>query len=59
MRFFGAGFFVAALARLLSMRRVGRPHPFQQVLMALEFGIPVVIVPWQRRVARSMRHAPG
>jgi hypothetical protein len=45
-----AGYFFAGSARLLSIRTRGLPHPFQQFLMALEFAIPVVVVPWQHRV---------
>jgi hypothetical protein len=48
-----AGFLVAAIARLLSRRAVGRPHALFSVLTALEFGVPIVLIPWQRRVART------
>jgi hypothetical protein len=53
VRAFGAAFFLAGSARLLSLVTVGRPHAFALVLMVLEFVIPVVIVPWQAAVARS------
>jgi hypothetical protein len=50
----GTGFLVAACGRVLSMRSRGRPHPSQRLLMAAEFTIPVVIVPWQTSVARRV-----
>ena len=49
----GTGSFVAACGRVLSMRSHGQPHPLQKLLMALEFGIPALIVPWQAAVARK------
>ena len=50
------GLLVAACARVLSLRRHGRPHPSQVVLMALEFAIPAVLLPWHASVvARSGR----
>jgi hypothetical protein len=48
------GFLLAACGRVLSMRAVGPPHRLQKVLMALEFVIPAVIVPWQAQVAREL-----
>lgn len=48
----GAGFLAAACTRLLSWRSRGAPHPFLLFLTAVEFAIPVVIVPWQRRLSR-------
>lgn len=48
----GAGFFLAACGRLLSMRALGPPHRSQKVLTAIELVIPAVVVPWQRRLAR-------
>jgi len=55
----GAGFFVAACGRVLSMRSVGSPHLLQKGLLALEFAIPAVIVPWQAAVARGSGQEPG
>jgi hypothetical protein len=49
----GTGSFVAACGRVLSMRSQGPPHPLQKVLMAVEFAIPALIVPWQATVARK------
>jgi hypothetical protein len=48
----GAGFLLAAVGRVLSMRSAGRPHWLFRVLTGVELAVPVVIVPWQRRVAR-------
>jgi hypothetical protein len=53
----GAGFFLAACGRLLSIRAAGPPSTFFKVLTGIEFAIPAVIVPWQRRVAQAA--APG
>jgi hypothetical protein len=48
-----AGFlFLAGCARGLSWLAVGRPHPLMVALMAVELGLPFVIVPWQAVVAR-------
>jgi hypothetical protein len=46
------GFLLAATGRVLAIRRNGPPHPLQRGLMALEFVIPAIIVPWQAQVAR-------
>ena len=53
IRFVAAGFFLAACGRAISMAVVGAPSPFYIALMAIEFVLPVVIVPWQRRVSRT------
>jgi hypothetical protein len=53
VRAVGAGFFTAACGRVLSLRSLGPPNTLQKVLMAVEFAIPVVIVPWQAQVARD------
>ncbi|WP_138760416.1 DUF4345 domain-containing protein [Modestobacter altitudinis] len=42
--------FLGGLARALSWRRTGRPHPVFIGATALELGIPALMV-WQRRVA--------
>jgi Domain of unknown function (DUF4345) len=47
------GFLVAACGRALSARTVGRPHQVQRALMAVEFALPAILVPWQARVART------
>jgi hypothetical protein len=36
----------------MSWASVGKPHPWFRILMALEFAIPVVIIPWQNAVRR-------
>jgi uncharacterized protein DUF4345 len=53
VRVCGAGFLVAACSRVLSWATVGKPHPWFRFLMAVEFAIPAVIVPWQSEVARA------
>lgn len=59
VRLVGAGLLAAASARVLSARRLGLPHRRQRVLMVVEFAIPVVVVPWQARVARRASGGPG
>ena len=53
------GLLVAAGARVLSIRRLGRPHRFQLVLMGLEFAIPAVLLPWHSSVVARSRRARG
>src|SRR2546421_4444585 len=48
----GAGFFLAACGRMLSIRAVGPPSTVFKLLMGIEFAIPAVIVPWQHAVRR-------
>jgi hypothetical protein len=57
VRICAGGLLVGACGRILSIRTLGQPHALQKVLMGLEFAIPVVIVPWQMRVAREVRKA--
>jgi len=57
----GAGFFLAACGRVLSMKAVGPPSTLFKVLTAIEFAIPAVIVPWHEAIRRrsdpsSSRH---
>jgi hypothetical protein len=59
VRAVAAGFLTAAAGRVLSIRRLGRPNRFQQVLLAIELAIPPVIVPWQAAVARDRRSLPS
>ena len=47
------GFLAAACGRAWSARTAGPPHPLQRALMAVEFALPAVLVPWQARVRRS------
>ena len=42
--------FLAGLARAGGWRAVGRPHPVQQALLAIELAGPPVLVAWQRRL---------
>ena len=50
----GAGFFVAACGRALSRKALGPPSTLFKVLMAIEFAIPAVIVPWHEVVRRQL-----
>jgi hypothetical protein len=45
------GFLLAASGRAISTRTAGPPHPVQRALMAIEFALAAVLVPWQARVA--------
>jgi hypothetical protein len=45
---------MAACGRVLSIRAVGRPSPLFRALMGIEFAIPIVVVPWHAKVARSV-----
>ena len=45
-------FFVAGLARVVSIVAVGLPDPFFIAMLALELVIPIVVAVMQRRVAR-------
>jgi Domain of unknown function (DUF4345) len=51
--------FLAACARVVSLLAVGAPHPIFLVLMAIEFAIPAVVVPWQAAVASRTTRAVG
>ena len=53
IRLIAAGFFAAGCARVLSWISAGAPHALFVVLMAIELLLPLLIVPWQVRVARS------
>jgi hypothetical protein len=46
---------VGATARAVSIAVVGVPHPLALALMAIEFAIPAVILPWQAAVERRTR----
>ena len=43
---------LAAVGRVVSLVLAGKPHPLYLVLMAIEFAIPIILVPWQAAVAR-------
>ena len=47
------GFGVAALGRLLSIRKVGRPHPSQLALLVMEIAIAAGLPIWHRRTPRT------
>jgi hypothetical protein len=51
--FVAAGFFLAACGRAISLAVVGPPSPFYIALMAIEFLLPVVVIPWQRHVSQT------
>ena len=53
VRVVGGGFFLAGSARALAWATEGRPDDFQIVLMIVELVLPIIIVPWQNKVARS------
>ncbi len=53
IRILCAGLFVGGAARLVGAIVVGWPPTMLVVLMALEFVIPAVVVPWQAAVARD------
>ena len=56
LRAVSATVFLGGLARSLSWRKAGRPHPVLVGATALELGIPVLAV-WQARVAaRADQH---
>jgi len=50
----GAGFLVAACGRALSIRALGPPSAVFKVLMAIEFAIPALILPWHEAVRRQL-----
>jgi hypothetical protein len=52
-----AGFLLAACGRVLSARALGPPSTLFKMLMAAEFAIPVVIVPWQVAIRRAAKAA--
>ena len=58
LRAFCALLFLAGLARLVSVVDDGWPSAGQNVLMALELALPVVLVVWQSRAARARTDPP-
>jgi hypothetical protein len=57
IRLVAVGFFVAGCARALSWMVEGKPVTFQIVLMVIELALPLLVVPWQRSLAKSRRLA--
>ena len=53
-----AAFFIAACGRVIALVTVGAPHPLFLALMAAEFAIPAIVVPWQAAVARGAVPGP-
>lgn len=50
VRALAAGAFIAACGRVISFVTIGRPSTTALVLMAIEFLVPLVILPWQSTV---------
>jgi len=48
-------FFVAGLARVVSIVAVGLPDPFFVAMLVLELLVPIVVAVVQRRVAKRKR----
>lgn len=59
VRLFCGALFLAGAGRVLSLITIGPPHPFFLALLALEFALPVIIVPWQASVARRAHRSLG
>ena len=45
------------LARIVSMRRTGRPHPMMLGALGIELGVVPALMVWQAAVARAARKA--
>jgi hypothetical protein len=59
LRVFCALLFLAGVSRVLAILDAGWPRPSQIVLMALEFGLPVILVVWHAKaVGRLERDRP-
>lgn len=43
---------LGAFGRLLSLLTIGAPRPLFTALMAIEFAVPILVVPWQAAIAR-------
>jgi uncharacterized protein DUF4345 len=55
VRVFAALLFLGGVSRILAALDTDWPSTGQLILMGLELGLPVVLVVWQARVARSLR----
>jgi len=47
--------FAGGLARLVSLRKKGRPHPTMLAALGIELGLVPALMVWQAAVARSAR----
>lgn len=59
VRFVGAGLWTAAAGRILSLQQTGRPSTGQLLLLGVELTLPLLLLPWQVRVAHSSRCPQG
>lgn len=53
VRFFGVGLWTSAAGRILSLQQTGRPSTGQLFLLGVELTLPLLLLPWQARVAHS------
>ena len=46
-------FFAGGIARLISYIRIGEPHPLFMLLMAIELGLPIIVILvfWRRKAS--------
>lgn len=51
----GGAAFAGGLARLLSLRAKGRPHPMMLAALGVELGVVPALMVWQAAVARAAR----
>lgn len=52
IRALSAALFLGGCGRVISLIATGTPHPVSLVLMGLELGLPLVLVPWQASLGR-------
>jgi hypothetical protein len=52
IRALSAALFLGGCGRVISLVATGTPHPVSLVLMGLELGLPLVLVPWQASLGR-------
>lgn len=51
----GGAAFAGGLARLLSLRATGRPHPMMMAALGIELGVVPALMVWHAAVARAAR----